>query len=87
MLGFIGTSEKKIEMLFLDPDYFGQGLGQKLLNFAVNKLNAEKVDVNEQNAKALHFYKKFGFEVFERTNEDDQGKNYPLLRMRLATEQ
>lgn len=82
--GFIGVAERKVEMLFLDPKYFGQGLGHKLLNFAVKELNADKVDVNEQNTKALKFYQKFGFETFERTDKDDQGRNYPQLRMKLV---
>jgi putative acetyltransferase len=82
--GFIGVADKKVEMLFLDPKYIGQGLGKKLLNFAVKELNADKLDVNEQNEKALKFYQKFGFETFERTNTDDQGRNYPLLRMQLV---
>lgn len=82
--GFIGIADHKIEMLFLDPAHFGQGLGQQLLGFAVNELQADKVDVNEQNLKALRFYQKAGFEVFERTDKDDQGKNYPLLRMKLS---
>lgn len=83
VLGFIGVADFKIEMLFLDPNYFGLGLGQKLLNFAIQELKADKVDVNEQNLKALKFYEKFGFETFERTDKDDQGRNYPLLRMKL----
>jgi len=84
VLGFIGVADKKVEMLFFDPKYFGQGLGRKLLAFAVNELNADKLDVNEQNTKALKFYQKFGFETFERTDKDDQGRNYPLLRMKLV---
>ena len=84
VLGFIGVVDKKVEVLFLDPEYFGQGFGQKLLNFAVKELNADKLDVNEQNTKALKFYQKFGFETFERTDKDDQGRNYPLLRMKLV---
>lgn len=84
VLGFIGIAEKKIEMLFLEPKYFGQGLGQRLLNFAVKEQNADKLDVNEQNLNALKFYQKSGFEIFERTDKDDQGRNYPLLRMRLT---
>jgi putative acetyltransferase len=82
--GFIGVAGHKVEMLFLDPSYFGQGLGRKLLDFAVEELHANKLDVNEQNSKALQFYQRSGFEVFERTDQDDQGRNYPLLRMRLA---
>jgi putative acetyltransferase len=83
VLGFVGVADQKVEMLFLDPTYFGQGLGLKLLNFAVKNLKANKVDVNEQNGKALKFYQKFGFETVERTDKDDQGRNYPLLRMKL----
>ena len=70
-------------MLFIDPAHFGQGLGKKLMNFAVNKLGADKVDVNEQNVKAVEFYKKLRFETYERTDKDDQGRTYPLLRMKL----
>jgi putative acetyltransferase len=55
VLGFIGVAENKIEMLFLDPEYFGLGIGLKLLEFAVNDLEADKVDVNEQNEKAINF--------------------------------
>ncbi|MBL7813893.1 MAG: GNAT family N-acetyltransferase [Saprospiraceae bacterium] len=81
VLGFIGVAGEKIEMLFLDPQYFGQGLGQVLLRFGVNELGANKLDVNEQNLKALNFYQKFGFIPFDRTEKDEQGKDYPLLRM------
>lgn len=84
VMGFIGVADKNVEMLFLDPKYFGKGIGRKLLTFAVNELNADKVDVNEQNTKALKFYQKFGFEIVERTDKDDQGRSYPLLRMKLV---
>ena len=83
VIGFIGVADKKIEMLFLDPKYFGQGLGKKLMDFASKELAADKVDVNEQNIKAVTFYKNFGFEIVERTEKDDQGRDYPLFRMKL----
>jgi putative acetyltransferase len=81
--GFIGVAEDKVEMLFIKPDYMGQGLGRKLMEFAIDTLNINKVDVNEQNTSSVSFYKKLGFEVYERTDKDDQGKDYPLLRMKL----
>ncbi|WP_025765231.1 GNAT family N-acetyltransferase [Dyadobacter tibetensis] len=83
VLGFIGVAERKIEMLFLRPDYIGQGLGSKLLNFALYELKADKVDVNEQNSNAVAFYQHHGFRPYERTEKDDQGLDYPLLRMKL----
>lgn len=85
VLGFVGVASHKIEMLFLDPRYFGMGLGQELLRFSVKELKADRLDVNEQNLKALKFYQKFGFSVYERTDKDDQGRNYPLLRMKLVS--
>ncbi|GEM_PF-604733 len=82
VIGFLGVYEGKLEMLFLSPDFFGKGFGKRLLNFAVQKLKADKVDVNEDNAKAVEFYKRCGFDVYERTSKDDQGRDYPLLRMK-----
>ncbi len=34
VIGFIGVAERKVEMLFLHPKYFGHGIGKKLLGFA-----------------------------------------------------
>ncbi len=86
VIGFLGVAEKKVEMLFLDPTYFGRGLGKKLMDFAVTELNADKVDVNEQNSSAIKFYERLGFKTYERTDKDDQGRDYPLLRMKLESQ-
>jgi len=59
IIGFIGLQKSKIEMLFLDPDFIGKGLGQKLLEFSITNFNANLVDVNEQNVHAKNFYKLF----------------------------
>lgn len=83
VLGFIGIAENKIEMLFLAPEYIGKGLGKTLMNFAINELGVNKVDVNEQNHNAINFYSKFGFTPYDRTDKDDEGKDYPILKMKL----
>ena len=48
-------------------------------NYAVNDLT-----VNEQNPLAKGFYEHMGFEVYKRTDQDEQGNPYPLLYMKLA---
>ena len=48
-VGFMGVQERKIEMLFLHPDYFRKGLGKELVQRAFRELDVEYVDVNEQN--------------------------------------
>ncbi len=85
LLGFLGVAHQKVEMLFLSPSSIGKGYGKKLLMFAVEELKADQVDVNEQNEAAVVFYQKMGFKTYERTEKDDQGNAYPLLRMRLET--
>ena len=81
--GFAGVAAGKIEMLFIDPDHRGQGLGKKLLRYALEHLNACELDVNEQNPQALGFYFKQGFEVIGRSEVDGMGQPYPLLHMRM----
>src|SRR5690606_31060586 len=83
LAGFIGVADQKIEMLFLSPEFTGMGGGKQLIGFAMRERNADKVDVNEQNTNAVGFYQNFGFDTYERTEKDDQGNPYPLLRMRL----
>jgi putative acetyltransferase len=85
VVGFIGIAEGKVEMLFIHPDYRGQGIGRILLNYAITERGATTVDVNEQNDQALGFYLRMGFEVVDRSELDSNGKPYPLLHMRLAS--
>lgn len=81
--GFLGVAENKIEMLFLDPAKRGKGIGSMLTHYAINELQAYKVDVNEQNEQATGFYKRMGFAVTGRTETDGLGKPFPILQMSL----
>lgn len=80
--GFIGVQDGKVEMLFVHPAWRGQGIGRRLLSYAVTTLGASELDVNEQNPQALGFYLRMGFEVVGRSAVDSMGKPYPLLHMR-----
>ncbi len=84
IMGFLGTSDDKTEMLFIDPDVRGQGMGKALMDYAINQLNIRKVDVNEQNEQAVGFYKRLGFIVINRLPVDSLGKPYPILEMELS---
>lgn len=84
ILGFSGVYAGKLEMLFLAPAARGQGAGRLLLEDAIVNMSVRFVDVNEQNEQAVGFYKYMGFEVFDRSPVDSQGKPFPLLHMRLS---
>ena len=81
-IGFMGVQARKIEMLFLRPDYFRKGLGRELVARAFRDLNVEYVDVNEQNPNAIKFYERMGFKVFKRNEYDSEGNPFPILEMK-----
>ncbi len=82
-IAFMGIEAGKIEMLFVSPDYFGKGVGRQLAELAISHYEVLYVDVNEQNPQAMGFYEHIGFEVFERTEFDEQGNPFPILKMKL----
>lgn len=84
ILGFLGTAGNKIEMLFIHPEAIGKGIGKKLLNYAIQHLQATEVDVNEQNEQAVGFYLHAGFKVISRSETDSLGKPFPILHLALA---
>jgi len=78
---FLGVTDDSIEMLFVDNESRGTGMGKILLDYAVNTLNARRVDVNEQNTRALKFYYHLGFVEVDRSEYDGEGKGYPILHL------
>lgn len=82
---FMGLSHDLIEMLFVLPEEQGKGYGKCLIKYALQKCDIEKVDVNEQNEQALHFYLKQGFNVTGRDATDALGKPFPILHMQRTT--
>lgn len=84
---FIGLSEELIEMLFVHPDEQGKGYGKDLIEYAIVEKGIKKVDVNEQNEKALRFYDHLGFRIIGRDETDSMGKPFPILHLELNKEQ
>lgn len=82
-IGFMGIEYDKIEMLFLKSTYIGKGIGRNLITKAIQEYGVLYVDVNEQNPHAVDFYNKVGFQVYERTELDEQGNPFPILKMKL----
>ncbi|WP_346910221.1 GNAT family N-acetyltransferase [Faecalicatena orotica] len=83
-VGFMGIVEQHLEMLFISHEERGKGIGKELLKYGIDKYSVNDLAVNEQNPLAKGFYEYMGFEVYKRTECDEQGNPYPLLYMRLA---
>lgn len=83
-VAFMGIEERKLEMLFILPEYRGKGLGKQLLQYGIENYSINELGVNEQNPQAKGFYEHMGFQIYKRTDTDEQGNPYPILYMRLA---
>ncbi len=82
-LGFIGLNENHVEMLFIEPDLRGKGIGRALLDHARSLRSQMSVDVNEQNPEAVGFYLHYGFVQTGRSPLDGEGRPFPLLHLSL----
>lgn len=81
-VAFMGVETGSLEMLFIAPEERGKGLGKRLIQYGIKNYSVEKLTVNEQNPQAKGFYEHMGFQVYKRTDLDEQGNPYPLLYMR-----
>jgi len=79
-LGFLGATGRHVDALFVDPKMQGHGIGRALMA----AVEADTVDVNEQNPGALAFYRRIGFEIAGRSPYDDQGRPFPILHLRIG---
>ena len=75
----------KLHQLYVHPKYHGGKTGLHLMIEVENSfLDAETIEleVEEQNLRALDFYKKYGFEVVGRTVDcGEEGSGIPALVM------
>ncbi|MFQ6861462.1 MAG: GNAT family N-acetyltransferase [Beduini sp.] len=87
IVGFMGIDQDSLEMLFILDKERGQGIGKKLLEYAILNEHVDRLSVNEQNPQARGFYEYMGFAVEKRSEQDDHGNPFPLLHMRYKREE
>ncbi|MBF9298754.1 MULTISPECIES: GNAT family N-acetyltransferase [Mammaliicoccus] len=82
-VGFSGINEDNLEMLFIDPEHFRKGFGTEILKHLLKEDHIQKVDVNKDNEQALNFYMKNGFKPYKESSHDGQGRDYPIIHLKL----
>lgn len=82
-VAFMGIEGQNLEMLFISPKERAKGLGRQLIQYGKEHYSLQTLAVNEQNPLAIGFYEHMGFQVYRRTERDEQGNPYPLLYMKL----
>lgn len=63
--GFMWVDSQQIKKLFVEPVLQSQGIGSKLLTYAVTELKATYLWALEKNTRAIAFYKQHGFQTTE----------------------
>ena len=83
-VGFMLIQNGRLEALFVDPEHHDAGIGRMLIEYALAVHPLLDLDVNEQNAQALGFYRHMGFDPVGWSATDSQGRPYPLVHMRFG---
>ena len=81
-IAFMGNNGQKLEMLFVSNEQRGKGIGKRLIEYGIEIYSINKLTVNEQNPLAKDFYEHMGFQVYKKSNYDEQGNPYSLLYMK-----
>lgn len=78
--GMIRVQGDEIVKLYVEPQFQGQGIGAKLLRFAVETLGASWLWALEYNKRGIAFYQRNGFALTGETMTQDDW--VPLVKMR-----
>ena len=83
VVGFVGIDGTYLSWLYVDPPYYGQGIGRRLLRLGLQLIGPQAWTVAlAGNLRARRLYESEGFQVistFESTNA-----GYPCTGLRLA---
>lgn len=84
-LGFISLLDKFIGGIFVAPDQQGQGVGRKLIAYALDRKGEITLEVYTQNKQAVRFYTSLGFKEVSRRPFDDEGFPFENAHLTLST--
>ena len=85
-VGFIASHQGWLNHLYIAPDRWGWGLGNRLLEAARSDLDHLQLWVFEENTRARHFYSEHGFCEREFTDGRGNEERVPDLRMEWSRE-
>ncbi len=81
--GFMWVDDQQIKKLFVEPVLQSQGIGAKLLEYAITELSATYLWALEKNTRAIAFYKRHGFQVTDEKMLEEGTTAYLVKLSRL----
>ena len=78
--GVLHVEDNGIQELYVDSFFQNQGIGGKLIDFAIQKCQAKSLFVLEKNTGAIRFYERHGF-VLTKERQLEPGTTEYIVRM------
>lgn len=78
--GFIQIEDKEIKKLYVDYFFQREGIGSRLITYAIENYGVNHLWVLEKNENALKFYKKHGF-IYNDEKKFEEGTSEYLLHL------
>ena len=79
--GVLHAEKHELLELYVDTFFQNEGIGSKLIEFAVDKLGVRYLNVLEKNINAIRFYQRHGF-VLTQEKQLEQGTNEFVVKMK-----
>lgn len=80
VVGFVAVDETmKIVALQVDEQYQGNGFGERLLDYALEKYHMLHAEIYRDNEMAMDFFEENGFQLVAITNMEETGPVKVLL--------
>ena len=85
VVGFVGVDEDYLAWLYIDPDYYGRGIGRELLRMGIREIGEGAWTIAlEGNKKAIALYESEGFQEISRFEGDNNGYPCTCLKLKRA---
>lgn len=78
--GFMQMNGREICKLYVDTFFQDRGIGSKLIEFAINELQADNLWALEKNVRAISFYRRHGFRL-SGERKPEEGTTEYLVRL------
>ncbi len=80
--GMIHIERKQIVELYVDTFFENQGIGSRLIKYAIEKQDCDYLWVLEKNVKAIKFYQRHGFVITEERKYEEGTTEYVVKMKR-----
>jgi ribosomal protein S18 acetylase RimI-like enzyme len=77
IVGYIAFGKGEISKLYIDPEFQGQGLGEKLVDIAKSQNEHLVLWTFQENKKARGFYERLGFVATKETDGSENEEKQP----------